>query len=216
MVRYNLFPLIAAGILIAFMALGSNSARADDTFSGPTLYGFPMGIVPPDAAAAAIPGQGYSYNNIGYTLPDFGTTYGFEAHEESPLLGGSAGYFGPDLSGLDLGGLGISFGLTQADHDASRTAFSKNLFYQADLDNTFIGFPGIGVGSLGVNYPTISNQKSSVKYMESVSFEFSTESNKFQVGGFGYPLGLGLGYTSAMVNTGPTFGNLLNSSFYFG
>jgi hypothetical protein len=211
MVRYNLFPAVTAAILI-ILVLASQDALADDVFGGIDLYGFPMGIVPPTAGAAAEPGQGYTYNNIGYLLPDFGTTYGFEAHEQSPLLGGTTGYFGPDLSGIDLG---VSFGLTQADHDASKTAFAKDLFYQADLDQTFIGFPGIGVGSLGVMFPTITNEKSSVKYMESVKFEFTTESDKFQMAGFGYPLGLGLGYTSAMVNTGPTMNNMLNSSFYF-
>jgi len=47
-----------------------------------------------------------------------------------------------------------------------------------------------------------------------VMFQFSTESNKFQVGGFGYPLGLGLGYSSAMVGTDPGPG-ILNSTYYF-
>ncbi len=211
MVRYNLFPVVTASALI--IIFGCQYALADAGLGGIDLYGFPMGIVPPEAGAAAIAGQGYTYNNIGYLLPDFGTTYGFEAHETSPLLGGSTGYFGPDLSGLNLG---ISFGLTQADHDASKTAFSKDLYYQADLDKTFIGFPGIGVGSLGVMFPTITNDKSSVKYMESVKFEFSTESDKFQIGGFGYPLGLGLGYSSAMLNTGPGLGSIFNSSYYFG
>jgi hypothetical protein len=210
MVRYNLFPLVtAAAIIMVF--LSCQNALASATFGGIDLYGFPMSIVPPDAGAAAMPGQGYTYNNIGYSLPDFGTTYGFEAHEQSPLLGGNTGYFGPDLGGIDLG---VSFGLTQADHDASKTAFSKDLFYQADLDKTFIGFPGIGVGSLGVMFPTITNDKSSVKYMESVKFEFTTESSKFQMAGFGYPLGLGLGYTSAQINSDPGPG-ILNSPFYF-
>ncbi len=212
MVRYNLFPAVTASILI-MVIFGCQNALADTGLNGFNLYGFPMGIVPPDAGAAAIPGQGYTYNNIGYLLPDFGTTYGFEAHELSPLLGGSTGYFGPDLSGINLGP-GISFGLTQADHDASKTAFSKDLFYQADLEETFIGFPGIGVGSLGVMFPTITNDKSSVKYMESVKFEFTTESDKFQMAGFGYPLGLGLGYSSAVMNTGPGLG-ILDSPFYF-
>jgi hypothetical protein len=170
-----------------------------------------MGNVPPDAGAAVIPGQGYTYNNIGYMLPDFGTTYGFQAHEQSPLLGGTTGYFGPDLGGIDLG---VSFGLTQASHDDSKTAFSKDLFYQADLDKTFIGFPGIGVGSLGVMFPTITNDKSSVKYMESVKFEFTTSSDKFQMAGFGYPLGLGLGYGAAKVASDPGAG-IVNSSFLF-
>ncbi len=210
MVRYNLFPVVTAAVIIMTF-LSCQNALADATFGGIDLYGFPMGIVPPDAGAATMPGQGYTYNNIGYLLPDFGTTYGFEAHEQSPLLGGNTGYFGPDLSGIDLG---VSFGLTQADHDASKTAFSKDLFYQADLDKTFIGFPGIGVGSLGVMFPTISNDKSSVKYMESVKFEFTTESDKFQMAGFGYPLGLGLGYSSAKINSDPGLG-ILNSPFYF-
>ncbi len=210
MVRYNLFPLVSAAIIIAIFCC--QSALAERTTGGIELFGFPMSIVPPDAGPAVIPGQGYTYNSPGYALPDFGTTYGFEVHEQSPLLGGNTGYFGPDISGMNLG---VSYGLTQADHDASKTSFSKDLFYQADLDKTFIGFPGIGVGSLGVAFPTITNDKSSVKYMESVKFEFSTESTKFQMGGFGYPLGLGLGYTSAMMNTGPGVGGILNSSYYF-
>jgi hypothetical protein len=207
MVRYNLF-LLAAIILLAFFSC--QNALAGSAFGGIDLYGFPVAIVPPDAGAAVEPGQGYTYNNIGYTLPDFSSTYGFRAFENSPVLTGTTGYFGPDLGGIDLG---VSFGLTQADHDASKTAFSKDLYYQADLDQTFIAFPGIGVGSLGVMFPTISNDKSSVKYMESIKFEFTTESDKFQMAGFGYPLGLGLGYTSAMVGADPGL-NILNSAFF--
>ncbi len=175
------------------------------------IYGFPMNIVPPSAGAAVQSGQGYTYNNIGYTLPDFASTYGFTAFEKSPVLTGTTGYFGPNLGGIDLG---VSFGLTQADHDASKTAFAKDLFYQADLDQTFIAFPGVGVGSLGVMFPTIQNDKSSVKYAESIKFEFTTESDKVQLAGCGYPLGLGLGYSSAMVGTNPSVSKLLNSSAF--
>ncbi len=214
MVRYNLFPFVAVATaaLVILTFLSCQGALADDSSGGMQLYGFPMDFVLPGNGAAAIPGQGYTYNGVGYTLPDFGTTYGFQAHETSPLLGGSSGYFGPDLGGTDLG---VAFGLTQGSSDSSDTAFSKDLYYESNLDNTFIGFPGIGVGSLGVNFPTITNQKSDVKYQESVKFEFSTESNKFQVGGFGYPLGLGLGYSSAMVGTDPNVG-ILNSKYFFG
>ncbi len=173
------------------------------------LYGFPMGIAEPYASAACVPGQGFSYYSEGYTLPQLGTTYGVESQETSPILGGNSGYFG-----LNGGNLGITFGVTNADHDASDTSYSKALNYEASLENTFIGFPGYGVGSVGVGFPTISNQKSNVKYSESVSFEFSTESDKFQVGGFGFPLGLGLGYTSAQVGTDPGLG-ILNGSYLF-
>lgn len=210
MVRYNLFPFVTA-VIIALIYLGSQHALADSGLGGIDIYGFPIGIVPNSAGAAAEPGQGYTYNNIGYTLPDFSSVYGFTAFQNSPILTGTTGYVGPDLGGIDLG---VSFGLTQADHDASKTSFSKDLMYQADLDNTFIAFPGIGVGSLGVMFPAISNQKSTVKYAESIRFEFSTESNKFQIAGFGYPLGLGLGYTSATVASSPG-ASLVNSSYYF-
>lgn len=210
MVRYNLF-LLALAAMVLFMAHGCKASSADSGVGGINLYGFPMSIVPPDVGAAAIPGQGYTYSNTGYTLPSFATTYGFRAFESSPILNGNTGYFGPDLGGIDLG---VSFGLTQADHDASTTSFSKDLLYQADLEQTFIGFPGVGVGSLGVMFPTIVNNKSSVKYMESIKFEFTTESNKFQMAGFGYPLGLGLGYTSAMVSSSPGAG-IISSPYYF-
>lgn len=192
--------------------LGCQGASADTQFGNMNLYGFPMGIAEPYASAACIPGQGFSYYNEGYTLPDFGTTYGMESVDKSPILGGSLGYFGTGLNNLDLG---VSFGVTNANHDASSTAYAKDLSYQSTLDQTFIGFPGLGVGSLGVGFPTISNQKSTVSYSESVKFEFSTESDTFQIGGFGYPLGLGLGYTTARVGTDPGL-SLLNSSFYFG
>jgi hypothetical protein len=209
MVRYNLFPMVIAATLM--LMITSHGASAGSGLEGIDLYGYPMSIVPVDAGAAAIPGQGYTYNNVGYSLPEFASTYGFSAFENSPILTGTTGYFGPDLGGIDLG---VSFGLTQADHDSSTTSFSKDLFYQADLDNTFIAFPGIGVGSMGVMFPTITNDKSSVKYMESIKFEFTTESSKFQIAGFGYPLGLGLGYTSATVASSPGLG-ILNSPYYF-
>jgi hypothetical protein len=212
MVRYNLFAWVTVTALI-LLSTGCQHAAASSDYGGlgMDIYGFPMDIVPTYAGAATEAGQGYTYNNIGYTLPDFASTYGFTAFENSPLLTGTTGYVGPDLGGIDLG---VSFGLTQADHDASTTSFNKNLMYQADLDSTFIAFPGIGVGSLGVLFPTVRNDKSSVKYAESIQFEFSTESDKFQMAGFGYPLGLGLGYTSAMVGTNPSISNLLNSSAF--
>jgi len=207
MVRYNLFPFVIV-VLLYFSCQAA--LAADSGIGGISLYGFPWHRAA-GAGAAAVAGQGYTYNNIGYDLPDLATTYGFRAFESSPILTGTTGYFGPDLGGIDLG---VSFGLTQADHDASKTAFSKDLMYQADLENTFIAFPGIGVGSLGVLFPTISNEKSSVKYAESIRFEFTTESDKFQMAGFGYPLGLGLGYTSANVASSPG-ASLVNSPYYF-
>ena len=210
MVRYNLFPIITATAAI-LLFLSCQHALADSGIGGIDIYGFPMDIVPVSAGAAAEPGQGYTYNNIGYSLPEFASVYGFTAFENSPILTGTTGYVGPDLGGIDLG---VTFGLTQADQDMSTTAFSKDLMYEADLDNTFIAFPGIGVGSLGVMFPTISNQKSTVKYAESIKFQFTTESSKFQVAGFGYPLGLGLGYTAATVASSPG-ASLVNSSYYF-
>jgi len=210
MVRYNLLPIIImASAAIMLMFLSCHSALADDGSSGSQLYGFPMDIVLPQNSAIDIPGQGTSYNDVGYTLPDFGTTYGFEAFEESPILGGSSGYFGPDIGDQDLS---TAFGMPVDNNVQSTTAFAQSLIYQANLDNTFIAFPGIGVGALGVSFPTISNQKSSVSYDENVQFQFSTDSNTLQVGGFGYPLGLGLGYSSAIVGTDPGAG-VLNSTY---
>ena len=45
MVRYNLFPLVTAVAVLAF--LSCQVASADNAFGGIDLYGFPMGIVPP-------------------------------------------------------------------------------------------------------------------------------------------------------------------------
>ncbi len=204
--RYDLCAILIVCILALFCC---QVALADTHFGDMNLYGFPMGIAEPYASAACVPGQGFSYYSEGYTLPQLGTTYGLESQATSPVLGGSSDYFG-----LNGGNLGVTFGVTNADHSASDTSYSKDLNYEANLENTFIGFPGYGVGSVGVSFPTISDQKSNVKYSESVSFEFSTESDKFQVGGFGFPLGLGLGYTSAMVGTDPGLG-ILNSSYLF-
>lgn len=211
MVRYNLLPLVMIAALSVLTFAGSRDALANTTW-GLNMYGFPVDIVPAGSTSAEMAGQGYSYDLAGYALPDFGTTYGFEAHEVSPALGGISSYVGPELNGIDLG---VAFGLTQANHDNSTTSFSKDLYYESSLDNTFIGFPGIGVGSLGVNFPTITNQKSDIKYMESVKFEFSTESDTFQVSGFGFPLGLGLGYTSAIAGMDSGL-NILNLSFLNG
>lgn len=207
MVRYDLCAIIIFCILALFCC---QRASADTQFGDMNLYGFPMDIVSPYDSAAGVPGSGFSYLSEGYTLPDISTTYGVESQQTSPVLGGTSTYFG-----LNGGDLGVTFGVTNANHEASDTAYSKAIDYEASLENTFIGFPGYGVGSVGVSFPTISNQKSTVKYSESVSFEFSTESNKFQVGGFGFPLGLGLGYTSAQVGTDPGLG-IFNTSYFFG
>lgn len=209
MVRYDLCAIMVLFMMALFC---SGVAQAETHFGNMNLYGFPLGIASPDSGAAAIPGQGFTYYNEGYELPDFSTTYGLETHEQSPILGGSLGYFGPGWNNVNLG---VSFGIQNVDHDASNTAFSKDLYYESSLDQTFIGFPGLGVGSLGVGFPTITNEKSTVKYAESVKFEFSTESDSFQIGGFGYPLGLGLGYSSARVGTDPGLG-VLSMPYYFG
>jgi hypothetical protein len=206
MVRYDLCAIVIFCLLALFCC---PEALADTQFGDMNLFGFPMAIVAPDASAAGVSGQGFSYLSEGYTLPDLATTYGVESQETSPVLGGTSNYFG-----LNGGNLGVTFGVANGDHDSSDTSYSKALNYEASLENTFIGFPGYGVGSVGVSFPTISDQKSTVKYSESVSFEFSTESNKFQVGGFGFPLGLGLGYTAAQVGTDPGLG-IFNNSYFF-
>src|SRR5208337_614943 len=119
MVRYNLFPVVTIVCAITLVFFSCQMATAHTTSMGVNIFGFPLDLVSPDAGAANIPGQGYTYNTGGYALPNFGATYGFQA-QQSPLLGGSTGYIGPDLNGLNLG---VAFGLTQASHDASNTAY---------------------------------------------------------------------------------------------
>jgi hypothetical protein len=89
--------------------------------------------------------------------------------------------------------------------------------YEADLDNAFIAFPGVGVGSLGYSSPTVSSNKASIKYAESIKFQLTTESDTMNLGGFYSPLGLGLGYSNVGVLGSTSMANGgLGMPYYFG
>jgi hypothetical protein len=180
------------------------------------MYGFPMSIGLGGTGAPGVPGYGYTYNNLGVNAPgDVTTKYGMYMSEASPgYYGpGSSGYYcGPQWNGVQLG---VSFGFPSISHDAAMTTYAKDLAFEQNLDNTFIGFPGIGIGSAGISFPTITSNRSQLKFAESVRFSYATESDRVNYGG-GYtmPVGLGLGYTSAYV--GGTIPGAYGMPYYFG
>lgn len=168
--------------------------------------------------AAGIPGASYTYTNDGLGLPDnVASRYGVVS---SSIQSGAnptslCGYVGPAMNGIQLG---VNFGYPSASHDASTASYAKDMAYEANLDNGFIAFPGVGVGSLGISSPTVNSNKANVKYAESVKFQLTTDSDTLNFGGFGYPLGLGLGYGSVGVFGGGTSmsNGGLGTPYYYG
>jgi hypothetical protein len=156
---------------------------------------------PGGTAAPGVPGEAYTMSNPGIAgLSDVTSRYGIiSASSVSQTPSYSLGYFGPDSTGISLG---VNFGWPTATHDAARTAYAKDLAYEAVLDNAAIAFPGMGVGSLGVGFPQLTSNKAGIKYAESVRFELTTESDTMPLGGWFSPLGLGLGYGSVGIGGG--------------
>ena len=168
--------------------------------------------------AAGIPGESYTYSNNGLGLPDnVASRYGIisSSIESGAQPTSVSGYVGPNLNGISLG---VNFGYPTSSHDASTASFAKDMAYEADVDNAFIAFPGVGVGSLGLSSPTLASNKASVKYAESVKFQLTTDSDTLDFGGFGYPMGLGLGYSGVGVFGGGTgmSSGALGTPSYFG
>lgn len=184
---------------------------------GINLYGFPISINPSGSGSPLSLAKSASYNNVGLELPQgVSTRYGIVSSEFSPGYQESSpygGYFGPQWNGVRLG---VSFGFPSVTHDYTNTIFAKDMAYEASVDNAFIGFPGLGVGSMGLGFPRISSNKATIRYAESIKFQLITESDQINFGGFGYPLGLGLGYTSAQVDGAQMGMGSLGMPFYYG
>lgn len=212
MLRYILcfFCVVLIAVLIGIHPADANS------YGSLYTYGYPLIFGQGGDNGMGVPGGSYTVSNPGLGVSGVTSTYG--------ILGASAasvspqqpyyGYVGPSLNGISLG---VNFGYPTATHDATTTSYAKDLAYEASLDNAFIGFPGVGVGSLGVGFPSVSTNKADIKYMESVKFQISTESDTMPLGGFGFPLGLGLGYTNVGMtgSTGMAYGGL-GMPFYYG
>jgi hypothetical protein len=211
MVRYTLclLALILSGMLCMQPAGATSIANVN-------MYGYPMVMGPGGTGAAGVPGEGYTMSNEGISgLSDITSRYGIisaNSISETPTY--NYGYFGPDMSSISLG---VNFGWPTATHDAATTAYAKDVAYEAALDNAAIAFPGLGVGSLGVSFPTLTSNKADIKYAESVRFELSTESDTMPLGGWFSPLGLGLGYSSVGINGGLGMSTgVLGTPLYFG
>jgi hypothetical protein len=196
MVRHT---FLLAGILL--FALAAVLPANASSIASVNMYGYPMTMGPGGSGAPGVPGEAYTLNNPGIAgLSDVTSRYGvISANSVSQTPSYSLGYFGPDSGGISLG---VNFGWPTATHDAATTAYAKDLAYEADLDNAAIAFPGVGVGSLGVSFPTLNSNKAAIKYAESVRFELTTESDTMPLGGWFSPLGLGLGYGSVGITGG--------------
>jgi hypothetical protein len=211
MVRYTLclVIIILAGLACSQPAVATSIANVN-------MYGYPMIMGPGGTGAPGVPGEAYTMSNDGISgLSDVTSRYGIiSANSISQTPTYNYGYFGPDTGTISLG---VNFGWPTATHDAARTAYAKDMAYEAVLDNAAIAFPGLGVGSLGVSFPTLTSNKAGIKYAESVRFELTTESDTMPLGGWFSPLGLGLGYSDVGISggLGMTTGGL-GMPFYFG
>jgi hypothetical protein len=96
------------------------------------------------------------------------------------------GFFGSGSDGVQTG---VNFAYPTASHDASTVAYASNKAYEAVLGNDAISFPDINVdlGSSLSSFPTINSENSDIKYMESVQFQLSTESDTMPMAGFSFP-----------------------------
>lgn len=210
MLRYT-FCLVCAILLAAAFVqpAGANSV------ANVNMYGYPLIMGPGGTSAPGVPGEAYTMSNAGIDgLSDVTSRYGIVSASSVSQTPDqcSYGYFGPNWNGITLG---VNFGWPTATHDAATTAYAKDLAYEASLDNSAIAFPGFGVGSLGVSFPSLTSNKADIRYMESVRFTLTTESDTMPLGGFGYPLGLGLGYLGVGVNGGLGNSGGIGTPFYY-
>jgi hypothetical protein len=198
MLRHAFLP--ACIILLALYATVPAGATS---IANLNIYGYPMNLGFGGTGAAGVPGEAYTMTDPGIAgLGDVTSRYGVisaSAVSQPQTSGYSSGFFGPDTGGISLG---VNFGWPTATHDAATTAYAKDLAYEAALDNAAIAFPGVGVGSLGVGFPQLTDCKADIKYAESVRFQLSTESDTMPLGGWFSPLGLGLGYGSVGISGG--------------
>jgi hypothetical protein len=190
-------------VTIILFALYAVAPAGASSFANVNMYGYPLILGPGGTGAAGVPGEAYTITDPGLAgLSDVTSRYGIisaSAVSQPQTPSYSLGYVGPDAGGISLG---VNFGWPTATHDAARTAYAKDMAYEAALDNAAIAFPGVGVGSLGIGFPQLVSNKADIKYMESVRFELSTESDTMPLGGWFSPLGLGLGYGSVGIAGG--------------
>lgn len=190
-------------VCIILFALYAVAPAAASSIANVNMYGYPLIMGPGGTGAPGVPGEAYTLTNEGIAgLSDVTSRYGIisassVSQPQTPSY--SMGYVGPDSSGISLG---VNFGWPTATHDAARTAYAKDVAYEAAMDNAAIAFPGVGVGSLGLSFPQLVSNKADIRYAESVRFELSTESDTMPLGGWFSPLGLGLGYGGVGVGGG--------------
>jgi len=201
MLRY-----ISYVVSVLLLLLSGISMAHANSYAGLNMYGYPLTVGAGGSGAPGVPGAGYTYIGDGLNLPEDVTSRygvvntGVGSQTQSPTYGCAS----PASSDIPLG---VSFGFPSATHDSATTSFARDMDYEAALDNAFISFPGVGVGSEGLSTPAINSNQADVKYSESVRFALTTDSDTIPMCGFGYPLGLGLGYGSvgvagAGLNTG--------------
>ena len=212
MLRRALYSMCAL-----LFALAWSAPAAANSLASVNMYGYPMIMGAGGTGQPGVPGEAYTFSNAGIDgLSGVTSRYGIisaNAISQTPATQSFYGYCGPDLNGISLD---VGFGWPTATHDAATTAYAKDLAYEASLDNAAIAFPGIGVGSEGLRTPSIISNKADIKYAESVRFQLTTESDSLPLGGFGYPLGLGLGYLGFGVGGGLGMtGGGLGMPFFF-
>jgi hypothetical protein len=174
---YNLFELALFATCIFLLVLTIAPQAGADSFASLNMFGFP-------ATGNSLSGlSGLIMNNdmLSASSASYSPSNQF------------SGYFGSGLSGIQMG---VNFAYPLASHDASTATYGRNVAWEATLGDDSISFPEINVdvGSSLTSFPTIKSSNADIKYMESVQFQLSTESDTMPIAGFSFPGFFGSGF----------------------
>lgn len=170
---YDLFKraFITVGAILLLLAFTQQAGA--NSFASLDMFGFP-----------ATMGSGSSSSGVSDITSNNGALSATSV--SSSPSNQFMGYFGSGWDGVQLG---VSFAFPTASHDASTVAYARNVAFEAIQGDDAISFPDINVdlGSPLSSFPTINSANSDIKYMESVQFQLSTESDTMPMSGFSFP-----------------------------
>lgn len=168
---YDLFKgafIVACTVL---MLMASVQQATASSFAGLNMFGYPV--------------SGGGLSGISDITSNSGV---FSANSASYSPSNQfSGYFGSGVDGIQAGTI---FTWPTATHDASTMAYSRNIAFESVLGDDAVSFPDIDVdlGSSWSSFPTIKSDNADIKYMESVQFTLSTESDTMPITtGFSFP-----------------------------
>jgi hypothetical protein len=175
----SLFKLVVSASCVFVMVLVTVSPAGASSFGCLNVFGYPT--------TTGLTGLGSTNGSAidGNTLSGLTSGYGYLSASTSSGTPTSqyTGIYGTGSNGLWSG---ISFGYPTATHDASTVSYASSKAFEIASSDDAVSFPDISV-SLGSNFPTISSDDFDMKYMESVQFQLTTESDTMPVSGFVFP-----------------------------